>query len=334
MEEQSKQISLRWLRPPKVPLRPLNTESVEFLELRDSIRDHGLINPITVRPIEASPGYFEIVVGLHRFTACSMLGHRAMACIVKPMSDAEVLATQIAENAVCVPTKPVEYAKHLKRLQKAYPNLTVAQLGKVVGKSGVWVSHQLQLINLIEPAQLAADRGEMSVTNAYMLSKIPRNYQRGFLLQAKTYTQRDFQKIASEFIRDVMENRRTGQLHKHFLKDFEAQPYLRSLKAILNELATDTEGAKQTTKHITGSRSNRSLGAQRKAALQGWRLALQWVMHMDTDSIEKQKRASIEKQQKQEIERELYVNELDSEVPDEDIIDSDTTDSDPTDPQL
>lgn len=310
-------ITLRKIRPPKVPLRPLNTETVEFLELRDSIRDQGLINPITVRPISASPGFFEIVVGLNRYTACELLGHKQIACIVKKMTDAEVLAMQIAENAVGVPTKPVEYAKHLKRLQKAYPKLSAAQIGKAVGKSAAWVGQQLGLTHLIEPAQLAVDRGEVPLASAYMLSKIPYQYQRGFLHQAKTFNSREFTKVAADFIRGVMESRRTGQLHNHFLKQFEAQPHLRPVKTLLNELTTDRVGTAQIAKKIKNPKSNRATGKNREAALEGWRLALKWVLHMDDDSIEKQKKATIEKQRQQKIERELYVNEIDSDVPDE-----------------
>ena len=307
-----------------MPLRPLDTQAVEFLELRDSIQEHGLINPITVRPIRDSPGYFEIVVGLNRYGAHKVLGRKEIACIVKKLSDAEVLALQIAENAVGVPTKPVEYAKHLKRLQKAYPNFSAAQIGRAVGKSAGWVGQQLGLIKLIEPAQLAVDRGEMPLASAYMLSKIPREYQRGFLVQAKTFTSKEFHKVAAEFIRGVMECRRTGQLHKHYLKEFEAQPHLRAVKTLLNELISNQAGKTQVLWHVKNARTN---AAKRDAALEGWKLALKWVMHMDDESIEKQKRASIEKQRQQRIERELYVNEIDSDVPDE--TENDDSDSTP-----
>jgi len=311
-------IRFRYLRPPKVPLRPLDTQSVRFLELRDSIRDHGLLNPITVRPIVMSPGMYEVVLGYHRYTICEMLGHETVACIVKKLKDAEVLALQIQENAISIPTKPVEYAKHLKRIQSAYPKISMSEMARVAGKSTLWIKQQLTLTNLIDAAQIAVDRDEVPMSSAYMLAKIPRNYQRGFLTQARTFSPKEFKELAANFIRKVMESRRTGQLRNHFLKEFEAQPYMRALKVLLSELATNTEGSRRIAKK-----------AGRKTALDGWRMALQWVMHLDEDSIEKQKRAAIERQQKQTIEREAYVNEIDTDVPDSDSSDSAPSDSQP-----
>lgn len=310
-------IKFRYLRPPKSPLRPLDTQSVRFLELRDSIRDNGLLNPITVRPVVMSPGYYEVVLGWHRFTVCELLGHESIACIIKKLTDTEVLALQIQENAINIPTKPVEYAKHLKRIQKAYPSISLSEMSKLTRKSILWIRQQLMLTDLIEPAQVATDRDEIPLSNAYALARIPRQYQRGFLTQARTFGTADFKELAANFRRKAMEARRTGRLHKHFLNEFEAQPHMRALRVLLSELATNTVGARLISK-MSG----------RKTALQGWRMALQWVMHLDQESVEKQKRAAIEKQQKQTIEREAYVNEIDTDVPDSDP-DSAPSDSQP-----
>ena len=106
------------LREPKVKLRDVNREILEYLEMRDSIRDHGILQSLLVRP--QGDGY-EIIEGLHRYTGAKEVGLQTLPCIIRQCSDDEVLVLQLQANAISPETKLAEYAQQLKRLMAAEP---------------------------------------------------------------------------------------------------------------------------------------------------------------------------------------------------------------------
>ena len=96
MDDQ-KHLSIHVLREPKVRLRDVDRESIDYLELRDSIRDHGVLQSLLVRPIE---GGSEIIEGLHRFTAAKEVGLEEVPCLIRRCSDDEALVLQLQANAI------------------------------------------------------------------------------------------------------------------------------------------------------------------------------------------------------------------------------------------
>jgi ParB/RepB/Spo0J family partition protein len=307
VNEQVANISLTCLRPPKVLLRPVNKRSVAFLEMRNSIRDGGgLLNSIAVRPTETD-GVYEIIDGMYRFTCCEMLGWETIPCIIKyGYTDEMVLAAQVRANAIRPETKPVEFAKQLKRLQKAIPEITASEMSGMVGKSVNWVKQQLSLLNLIEKAQKAVDRDEMPLLNAYMLSKIPQAIQPEFFEQAKALTPNEFHSLAANVIRGVMEAIKQGKLENWFVKEFKPRPFFKPVKDVLKEIESRQVGTKTVLK------------AGLKTPLEGWVKALEWVASLDAESVEKQQKKATKRQSKQVFERTKYLTHIDQAVPDPD----------------
>ena len=108
------------LREPKIKLRGVNRDSVEYLELRDSLAAVGPLNSICVRPSMRRPGCYEVVDGLYRYTAAAELRLPSLPCIVKHnLTDDDVLALQIQANALRPETTAVEYARQVKRIMDA-----------------------------------------------------------------------------------------------------------------------------------------------------------------------------------------------------------------------
>lgn len=284
MQDEFLNIPLASLRPPKVLLRLVQKKSVEFLEMRSTIEHGGLINSIAVRPTE-TPGVYEIVDGFHRFTCCSELDWEAMPCIVKHgMTDAEALAWQVKAQAIRPETKPVEFARHLKRLQNAYPEITASEMSRMVGKSVKWIKEQLTLLDLDAKSQKAVDRDEMPLANAYMLAKLPKLVQPDYFKQAKSLPVREFASVAANAIRGVMEAIKTGKLNNWFVKEFKPRPFLKPLRVVLKEL----ESARVGTKTMLASKIETPIDA--------WRLALQWVASLDPASVDLQQKNARKRQ--------------------------------------
>ena len=93
---------------------PREEPEKDIEELVRSIREHGLIIPITVRPLPN--GYYEIVTGYRRYLAYRKLGLKEIPCIIKDLSDAEAMIESLIENVHRKDLKPVEKARFLAKI--------------------------------------------------------------------------------------------------------------------------------------------------------------------------------------------------------------------------
>ena len=276
-------IPLDQIVEPWIVLRVVNRESVEYLELCDSIAHKGLLNSICVRPSPRRPGKVEVVDGLYRRAACCVLRRQAMPCIVKHnLSDEDVLTLQIQANALRPETTVLEYARQIKRIMEAVTarqgmDATLADVSNLIHKSPEWVRQQLDLLSLRADIQKAVERGEIPLGSAYMLAKLPRVQQAQLITLAKTTPAREFVPVVARLVKQIQEAARQGKLHD-FCQDFEPVPYLRPLKEVLAEYREHRLGGLAVVK------------AGCKTPLDGWYVALQWALNLDEESIrERQK---------------------------------------------
>lgn len=253
---------------PRILLRDVRTDSVEYAELRNSIsKPHGVLNSVLVRPMGDR---FELVDGAYRLTVCKELGHETIPAISRELTDEEVLAIQIETNAVFMDTTTMEYARHLLRIQQAYPNITMPQLGKLVSKRAHWLKQQLELLKLDPKIQPMVDRGEISVMNAYKLAKLPPHIQRRHLKEAMIMPHDEFKTLVAEIIQQLQMNQKERAEEKRMAEQSaELHPFLRDVKTIKKELATNRQAALL-------------IASQRpKTHLDAFRLALEWAMNID-----------------------------------------------------
>ena len=130
MDDKFESLSIHVLREPKIKLRYVDRESVAFLEMCDSIREHGILNSILVRP---QGDVYEIVDGLCRYTASTIVGRATIPAIIREISDNEALSLQVQANAITLETKPAEYAQQIKRIMERDPDMTRAASRGVAG---------------------------------------------------------------------------------------------------------------------------------------------------------------------------------------------------------
>lgn len=273
MEDRSENIPIGLLVEPRTVLRYISAESAEYLGLRDSIRTNGLINSICVRPGKED-GKYEVVDGLTRYRCCRDLGLSSIPCIIKyDVSDYDVMVLQVAANALRPETKPVEYAKQMKKIMANKANMTFSEMACLINMPVDWVKSRLGLTNLTTEVGIMVDRGEIPIQSAYMLAKIPSRFQAEHIDQARTLSSVDFKVIAAGVIKRYTEAVKQGKMAAFFTAPFVATPHLRPLKEVEAELAHPSVGALIVTTDNC------------KTPLDGFYSALWWVAQIDRQSV-------------------------------------------------
>jgi len=291
-------IPLDRIAEPWAVLRVVNRESVEYLELRDSLAAVGPLNSICVRPSTRRPGHYEVVDGLYRYTAAVELRLPSLPCIVKHnLTDEDVLAIQIQANALRPETTAVEYARQIKRIMDALTarqgtDATLADVSNVIHKATAWIADQLRLLGLRRDIQKAVERGEIPLKSAYALAKLPRIHQAQLVELAKTAPAREFVPVAARMVKQVQEAARQGKLHD-LCKDFEPVAHLRPLKDVLVEYREHQLGGLALTK------------ANCKTPVDGWYLALEWALNLDEESIRRQQEKVLARSRANLLERRI-----------------------------
>lgn len=164
------QIELRMIRPSKFPIRYDDAKnSPEFTNLKASIKEHGLLQPIVVRPLEHG---FEIVAGHRRFSACKSLRWRFLPCKIREFSDKHAYEIQLTENIQRKSMDPLEEAEAYQKYVVDYGWGGISDLAKKIGKSGEHVSHRMQLLKLPKDIQEQILSNNLSVSQALEITTV------------------------------------------------------------------------------------------------------------------------------------------------------------------
>lgn len=202
-------IETRMIRPSKFLTRPSDPkDSQELKSLKDSIKDHGLLQPIIVRPLEHG---FEIVAGHRRFAACRSLRWRFIPCKILEFTDKQAYEIQLTENLQRKAFDPIEEAMSYQRYVIDFGWGGVSELGRRIGKSEEYVSHRMQLLKLPEEVRQKVTARALGVSQALELTNVG-------LVGAKT------QDLAQEIVDNKMTVKQIRQI-KNELKQAEDFDY-------------------------------------------------------------------------------------------------------------
>lgn len=141
-------------------------DEVTLSELAESISEHGLIQPIVVKP--ETNGRYSIIAGERRWRACRIAGLYEVPVIVKDVNERELTELALIENLQREDLNPVEEALGYRSLIENF-KLTQEQVAKRMGKSRVAVTNALRLLNLDENELSALRSGEISAGHARTL---------------------------------------------------------------------------------------------------------------------------------------------------------------------
>jgi ParB family transcriptional regulator, chromosome partitioning protein len=169
------QIEMKMIRPSEFAVRDQFVKDRTADEtLTNSIREHGLLQPILVRPLSHG---FEIVAGHRRFQTCRSLRWRFISCKIREMTDKQAFEIQLTENIQRKSMDPIEEAEAFRRYVVDFGWGGVSELAKKIGKSEEYVSHRIQLLKLSPEIKEQIIRSNLNVSQALELTTIPSDRQ-------------------------------------------------------------------------------------------------------------------------------------------------------------
>ena len=146
---------------PNQPRQDFDPEELEALA--DSIRTHGIIQPLTVR--EMPNGYYQIIAGERRWRAARLAEVNEVPAVVMEADDKKVMELALIENLQRQDLNPVEEAMGYHALMEEY-GLTQEEAAKRVGKSRPAVANSLRLLGLCAPVLEMVRKGELTAGHA------------------------------------------------------------------------------------------------------------------------------------------------------------------------
>ena len=164
VDEQEKVVSLRLTEivpNREQPRKQFDEEGIS--ELAASITQHGLLQPLTVRPL--ADGTYQLVAGERRWRASRLAGLDEVPVIVREMSDREAAEIALIENLQREDLNPMEEAVGLSTLMETY-GLTQEETAKAVSKSRPAVTNALRLLHLPGAVRDLVGSGQLSAGHA------------------------------------------------------------------------------------------------------------------------------------------------------------------------
>ncbi len=140
-----------------------NFEETELQDLADSIKEHGVIQPIILRKTDED--FYEIIAGERRFRASKIANLTEIPAIVRKFSDNDALEIAIIENVQRSDLSPTEEARGYQRLMKEF-SYTQEIVAKKVGKSRAHIANLLRLLTLPEKVREYLDSKQISMGHA------------------------------------------------------------------------------------------------------------------------------------------------------------------------
>lgn len=138
-------------------------------ELTESIRQHGLIQPITVRKLDE--GYYQIIAGERRWRAARAAGLSEVPVRIIEADDRQTMELALVENLQREDLNPIEEARGYRTLMQEY-GLTQEEAAAAVGKSRPAVANALRLLGLSDPVLQLVEEGALSAGHARALLPI------------------------------------------------------------------------------------------------------------------------------------------------------------------
>lgn len=146
------------------PRKEFDSEALS--ELADSISQHGVLQPLLLRPMIT--GGYRIVAGERRWRAARMAGLTEVPAVIREMTDAEEMLFALIENLQREDLTPLEEARGYRTLIESQ-DFTQEEVSQAVGKSRPAITNALRLLNLPEDIQKMLENGEITAGHARTL---------------------------------------------------------------------------------------------------------------------------------------------------------------------
>lgn len=190
--------------------------------LAESIKEHGLIQPIVVRPLPNGITY-QIIAGERRWRACKLLKMEEVPVIIRETDELEAAQLAIVENVQRDDLNPVEEAMAYRALMDKY-GMTQDRLAEVMGKSRPYIANLTRLLSLPEEALTALSNGEISVGHAKVLLSIEDKDSLIYALNtiiSEKLSVRQTEKLAAELSKENVEKETVSRNVKNYYTEME-----------------------------------------------------------------------------------------------------------------
>lgn len=206
-----REINLNKIAPnPNQPRREFDDTALH--ELADSIKEIGIVQPITLRKMD--DGTFQIIAGERRWRASHLAGMTTIPAYIRTADDENVMEMALIENIQREDLNAVEIALAYQHLIEQY-KLTQERLSERIGKNRSTITNYLRLLRLPAPIQMALQKREIDMGHARALLTLNNP-----TLQIKVYGQIVKEKLSvrkvEELVKDILEekqNQTTSHIH-------------------------------------------------------------------------------------------------------------------------
>ena len=137
-----------------------------IVSLAESIKEHGMLQPILVRPLEC--GGYQIVAGERRWRAALMIGLEEVPVNIRELSDTQAMQIAIIENLQRENLNPVEEANSYNELIEKY-GMKQEKIAQMVGRSRPVIANAIRILSLPEPVLEMIEEGRLSMGHAKAL---------------------------------------------------------------------------------------------------------------------------------------------------------------------
>jgi ParB family chromosome partitioning protein len=196
------------IKSPRILVRETEASSARdntVRELAASMRQHGLLHPIIVRPIEEG---FEIVAGNRRFEACKLLRWKYIPAKVRELSEKDAFEIQLIENIQRMTFNPIDEARAFKKYTTEFGWGGESDLARVISRSEQFVSNRIQLLRLPKAIVDEISQNRLKVSHALEIINLDENEQKiiNDAIISENLTVRD--------IRDITKNSKLNKTKK------------------------------------------------------------------------------------------------------------------------
>jgi ParB family chromosome partitioning protein len=166
-----RKVPIEFLKPnPRNPRRAF--AEAELNELASSIKQHGVIQPIVVRPVKGAHDRYEIIAGERRWRASQLAGLHEVPIVPADVSDSDALEIAIIENVQREDLNPLEEAQGYHALADEFKR-SQDDIARIVGKSRSHVANMMRLTKLPSEVQAYIASGQLSAGHARALIGVP-----------------------------------------------------------------------------------------------------------------------------------------------------------------
>jgi ParB family chromosome partitioning protein len=160
-------------------------DEAKLAELASNIRQHGVLQPVLVRPLPGGEdGFFELVAGARRFRASRIAGRETIPASVRELTDMQCLELQLIENLQRADVHELDEARGYAALMQLQPDTyTVETLAEKIGRSEKYVYARLRLTHLVDEVQQAFYAAKLTVAHAFEIARLQPGDQRRALAE-------------------------------------------------------------------------------------------------------------------------------------------------------